>query len=613
MQEIEAVITQLADTADRLDATNTRAEDDFVAVGTRLQDLLAAAQTLATHTGEAVRLMGRDSEGSALNRIDRTAQASLAELRQQHGHVVRCLDDVSTLVAHLGRLSLEFPVIKKAARRMRMIALSFAIESSRSAVATETFRGFVADMRAMAVRMRTLANRLAGTTELAAHDQRATLIDNHPACQRLGDMTAQAQCEVDDALARLDQIVSSAVEALQRTAAHSRRISELVGTVVMSIQFRDITRQQTEHVVAALAQARELCATAVHAGDPTVAEQALARAHGVLCLQAAQLQQVIATIGQAHGTILEALENLSREGELLVDGATSIIHSDCQDVGGVQTTDALVAGLSRLEVLLRDGQALGRQIQEAAVRASGSAAQLRDLLEEIADLGATMNLQALNAISKSARLGNEGRSLQVISQEVTGLSLESDDFVCRVVEQLEGISDLAQRMQRADLCAGALQGAGTEHAAAEDLAVCAHDFRGACVSFREHAASASRSSRTIRTGVEAAVPMLGFLPELGEALSGHLERIESLVEALHPWADGSGLAAEADLARHARSYTMKSERDIHAQLAARTAGRSVAPDDRSEPREVPALAGVAATRNDAADDTDDLGDNVELF
>ncbi|MEZ4527248.1 MAG: methyl-accepting chemotaxis protein [Desulfobacterales bacterium] len=459
-----------------------------------------------------------------------------------------------------------------------------------------------------------------------------------------GYLYSSAQRVVQKAIREIYSIMELSMEVLKIADAHSREISRQVGEVVVALQFHDIARQKIEHVVMAIRDAERICRGEREGSSP---DSALARAHKILFLQTAQLKEVIREIQGAYEKSLLAFRGLDRHVEQLVSDISVFETRQRTESRIEERIHALKAGLEQLGDLLSQGRGLEKQIKDTAEQVTHTASQLSGHIDQVRGISMELHLKALNAVVKSARLAESGQVLEILAQEVSRLSRQSDKFVSNVVEILQSLVSLSLELDLDSLETPESSDSTLSLSVEDGIRELAENYE----QFKMNTSAATAGAMELRTAVGNTGTSLDFLPELAEEIGDYLEQLEAMTEKLEPWNIHAKEIASDKLDHIARRYTMKSERRLHRQYVGDISdpekqrhdkeaadsfrdrpGNHGRPDiwkeaddsgkkDRKENTDTCAVHSEAAAdeepgtaeKQKKGDEEEDLGDNVELF
>ncbi len=582
-------------------AGNDGVEPSFSQIGLDLQGLYSAAGELADVTVEAAGLMGRESEDSLLGRIDQISSRSLHELKHNEERISQSLAFIEKIAEDLTVLRHRNQLLEKTGKKLRVIGVNIRVESIRTDESHAMFAAFVEDMDRLVDNVLDVATAISSNAKGAASEQSSAYRSISSGAHELNKLTRTGEQAVRTAAGHLEQVMEASARALEQTSGHSQVIKRLVGEIVVAVQVRDITRQQTEHAVEALQELHDALSKGMaEGGNDAMEKEVYGRAHSILRIQAAQLAQVIAALDSAHSTMNVSFGQIGDEVRAMT-GNSEIIRSGL-DRGAAVTDDVdqLRSNLEHLGHLVEKGRKLNAQTRDTATKASGVSSTFSNHMEEVSEISLDMNLQALNAIIKSVRLGDHGRTLQVLSHEVTVLSDQSSRFVSEVLGVLERVNSSATELEQTSRSDG--DGDTDGQVTDDTLAGGLGHFDQLCGRFQEMSTGAVQRSELLTRAIEETQASLGFLPELIQLLSADLERMNGLVAALEPWGQPVS-GEEGHLREFADRYTMASERDVHDQVFNQARGAGVT--ETEEP--------VLSEVSQGGDDSDGLDDNIELF
>lgn len=344
---------------------------------------------------------------------------------------------------------------------------------------------------------------------------------------------------------RLEELAANrrtAAEAASRTGAITGRIAERVGTVVFSLQVGDSTRQRLEHVEAALDQVRRLD------GQETTAAHALA-------LQAHQMRALAAELGQDAATGEKNLRSLVSDASEIVRQSKLMTGASAKgsDSALAQLTNALRGAVD----LLRSCEAERAKLDHLA---NGAVEVVETLLGHVASvkaIEANMRLLSLNATMRCARLGQEGRALNVIAQQLRELTAETVSAAEETLGGLSRVSELAAHVAQAAHASGA-----GEVGRIEEQARLALNLLDA-VEERLKAAGSVLSVENKQVSNLLVSAATAFSGQIG--IAGEIARAADRLENEGAGRRGLPLdaAGEAVMAGLRARYTMQGERVVH--------------------------------------------------
>ena len=316
------------------------------------------------------------------------------------------------------------------------------MESARTEKCQQAFGSFWAEFR-------TLGDRITSVAEAIESHVAATRAAQRKEWMALG---RGAHTQLSELLAQLEDTAGSTANEAQkfstlcskdwrRQGNALRRITGHAGEAVFYLQFGDIVRQKTEHIAEALGEIAKWI-------DPAIPQSGFssraAEADRVIAIQIGQLNLIRTEVEAAQRKLAGAFRALAEETRH-IHGALGHLHVDA--IGSRTQSGAFAAfktDMRQMGDLHRRGHELRLGARHSAENAIEASHELGRHVRAVKTLNADIHLQALNAIVKTAALGDEGATLTVLSMHMDSLYRESRDIVASVVGLLEGVASLTR-------------------------------------------------------------------------------------------------------------------------------------------------------------------------
>lgn len=518
-----------------------------------------------------------------------SAEASLASISRELAHFGESDGSEDTAIVELRDLAARMgePLVE-----LRRVMLLLEIISANAGILAAELSGTNGELSAFTGDMVSLAhgalNGIAGFEHL-----RLALLSQLTGAAAAGDRFARTHA---DTLTHVRERLDGHVEAILRhrrsggeqysdNAAATRRIAARVADVVSAMQIGDITRQRIEHVQQGLERLSEQLQpqaetgdAAGDTGDDTDARRA-ATAARLRSLQQAQLRSAIEEFGERTGFIARSLPELAADTEqVLADGdrqarALTDTSSD--------TLTAMLEDLRKVRRLFSDFRAVRGEADRMSAAVAEGIENMVAQLRTIDRIERQIRVLSFNMAAQCNRLGEEGRAMMVITQQLRELAIRTEQ---------------ASELVRANLGKGAEAAVGIAGAKARSEKLSELDGATEDAITRIEAASEEMRGHA-RTLSERGPGALDILRKAADAAQTLDEAEAAWNQVLHELEAGQGAAPDADaeidhilFADLRRAYTMDSERRIHDEMIG--GGTSGTDSEDNEP---------AA----AADDSDD--------
>ena len=462
--------------------------------------------------------------------------------------------------------------MQRVASLLEVSGYGFAVESARSAARQLAFSAFVTELRRLAAKVAALGEAIAEQARSAEEESERLGRTMTANLAELGKLTERADRTVRETALRVESVLNASWTALQEAERDTARIASHASDAVYHLQFGDIVRQKLEHVAEAFEQA-----------GPEHADH-------VLSVEAGQLELVGEEIASARQQLDHAFAGLAEETRRLAGTIGRFGGEGQEGEAGADPLAELRAALGNIEELERRGGELCAGARATFDRAMETAGHLSRYLAEVEEINRQMHRQALNAIVKTALLGDEGRTLEVLSMHIQRVFGESNDLVAETVGVIESLATGSPQQDTAAVPRNDL----------DQLAHVQDEFH------RTMRAAAAESDRQSAALGQARVS-LGFLRKLEEEVAA-LQREVAAVRPAAPRAE-AGIRPNVLATR----YTIASEREVDRRV-------SEAAEAPPSEADIPAAAKPGNANVDMFCDPpagtpapEDLGDNVELF
>ena len=364
---------------------------------------------------------------------------------------------------------------------------------------------------------------------------------------------------LEDNLRKVKGRQETAVAASIGIGKWSREIAANVAQAVRDLQIGDITRQQVEHVQHGLEVIGRLLTSSDEQTGADKADERPELLMAAVCrLEAAQLKKARDDLARESDQIVSTLSALAGEADDIRLKGAEVCGSGAVD--GASFLSELSRDLDQARTLLEKYAQARSAIEDVTRSVSAGVSEMVKYLAAVHSIEADMRVMGLNATLKCGRLGNEGRALSVIAQELRG-------FANRTAEDGKVImSGLEQLIGRANSLAGSDQ----VSEAAEigeligDMTVSVRALETAGNDLAVPLASLERESERIGSILNQAIAQVTGCLACGEILRQVLSMLDALVASVPQTpSDDIQMVKERVLRMMKGRYTMASEREIH--------------------------------------------------
>ncbi|QTA81597.1 Methyl-accepting chemotaxis protein domain-containing protein [Desulfonema limicola] len=552
-------LSELSDIQESLGTVMTDVEPEFLELGQRLQQLYADSDQLTQQAVNAASFIGgKNTTSNFLSKIDLIAKQALSDLQYYQNNISENLAKTTASLEYLSKLINICSIIEKTGISLNVIGLNIAIESSRSEDSGEMFASFTDEIRQLSKKISEISKNILDDSQTTRLNQISANTNILKGLETFEHLYYKGEKVVKKAIRDIFKIMEISMNVFEKSNHLSREISSQVGEVVVGIQFHDIARQKIEHIIMALNDIEDIV-TSRNQDSKAGKDEILGRSHKIIGLQASQLREVINEIRNAYKQCRQAFNQLGHlVGELVADVSVFDNNADDDETRLRKRITALKSGLEQLGNLLFTGRDLEHQINENVEQVSDTASKLSAHIDQVRGISLELHLKALNAIVKSAKLEHQGRALEILAQEVSKLSGQSDLFVTDVVKILESLVSTSDDLDKSLYSHNGSE-QETHNSVAEGISEIGINYER----FKTEASLALEKSHSLQADIIETGSSLIFLNNLADKLELYLGKFESIIQKLEPWADDTDENGKKKIDQVAHRYTMASERLLH--------------------------------------------------
>ncbi len=423
-------------------------EEAFLALGADIQAFSSKAKAMSRQAAALTEL----TAGEEIAQIVETLGGELDQINAVCGlscrrDDLRRLEQVVELIGSLERRTGSF---RKIVRTLQMLGVTTRIESARLG---EKGRGFMN----LAGQVDSLGQNIIEHWTKIQADAKHLGDQVSSALGRTGTLVREQQTVTEEALgsgqANLATLASLSEHSAGASRTLSRRTGEVsrhVGSIVASLQFHDITRQQVEHVCEAVEDMARMLddeagSTNTEADHRRMQETACWIAD-VCSLQASQLSHCGKAFDQAINSLVDDLSSIAGTVDGLNRDLAGMLRSEGDSSRNV--LDQIEANVRHLIDFMRGFGAKSEELGGIMVQVGATVAQMAGFVGNIEEVGSEIELIALNASVQAAHTGDEGLALGVLAGAIQRLSMDARTVTDEVAGELRAIADHAQELQK---------------------------------------------------------------------------------------------------------------------------------------------------------------------
>ncbi len=585
--------SQLSPVMDILRRLAGATEHEFLQLGEQLQDFAQRSAHISSSANELVQLVAGEESSQLTSRLQHLFSKMgdyLQHVRAQGGESCCMLEQI---MEQLNLVVQPLEGFQKMDKALRMLSISTKIESARLGELGAGFTTLAMDVEKLS---HAVSEKSAGI--MGQRLALAQLIDTNLAMVRSTETSqhADARAILDDINAGL-QAISQLNEACSTAGSRASAIAEEVAgntaTVVSSMQFHDITRQQIEHVIEALEKLQQHTCTHPADGDKAICEVQAAEMGDTCELQTAQLRHASSQLHQATTTILESLHEIgAKQAEISQELQQALLGSSGSSEHSLLAT--IQQDMQRVTAILHRCADADQILAQAMHEVTGTIGQIASFVSDIEAVGSEIDLIALNAQIKAAHTGTQGAALGVLAEAIKRLSLDAvvqTEAVTTILHTITSNTEHMNDQNQAGDATSERQVVNLEQEAAQIIAALGHTNK----LLHERLASLATTVTSLAEDIHTTTAAFHIHEESGQLAEQAVQVLEQLYSEARQLVPASSEFCN-NLHHMEQRYTMESERLIHEMLAARHGGHPTVTHD-----------------NTGAPDDSEFGDNVDLF
>ncbi len=570
-------------------------EEMFLKLSQDLQSVYLDTKSLADLITATIKKITEKTGDHSFADIEQMIQDSLEGFQNNRSETEQSLSSLLDSSRHLGRLHSMSSVIRRLAKNLNIIAINIGVESSRSN-SYDYIKSFSNEIKSLSFMVTDTADEIRDNSESANSIQLNTYNEISGKLEQSTNVKANANQEIETSLNGINELINTSAKNLDDAGGHLNRINLLVDQVIESIQFHDISRQQIEHILDAVKAINSKCGSCTEEDDY---EKNAADVFASFRLQSAQINQVVQQFDDIQAKISDAFYEINDEIHRVV---SSLAYLNGNQGYSRDPFSSLKDNLSKISSLLAADHEINSNVTERINESSDLINGFSKHMKKIKDIGFDLHIKAINAVILSMKLGQDGKALAVLAQEVTKISNESDKFVEEVADILQSISELGESLISSS--------ANLKHDNIniienyEKSILFVDDIQN---NLTKESAFSNETSLKLKNKITEIGTELAFLEDLKNSLNSFADEMnESVNELIELYPELKNATVEND--SMSGIYTMDIEREIHKQIYSENETEKTGTENGTEPD------------NDYGEDTspaesseDDFGDNIELF
>ncbi|MRR58205.1 MAG: hypothetical protein EG824_08355 [Deltaproteobacteria bacterium] len=257
----------------QLQSVITDTETAAMEIGDRFMEIVSRARGQASRAANALgEFAGNNGEdGKTLIEMSMKAfSAVMDNLRSVSDIARQTLLNIEKIRESMENIREVVSEIEYIADQTNLLALNASIEAARAGDHGRGFAVVAEEVRRLSSRSTLAADRIGKLSRHVENEISEICRETENYSSRSEQRSLESERIMSDTLGRLDQVMAKTKSELDGISAETGELAKDIGSIIVSMQFQDITRQRIEHVIEPLQGIRdEWEKTAAHSGRAT--------------------------------------------------------------------------------------------------------------------------------------------------------------------------------------------------------------------------------------------------------------------------------------------------------------------------------------------------------
>lgn len=415
-------------------------EDDFLTIGGKLRDYQNHSTSINDLSKNIIRIIGTDILTAGINKLSNLFETIGAHFVVAQETISKDRTDLEIILGKLSDIEESLGGFDKIVKTLRMLGIASKIESARLNLMDGGF--FL-----LAETVDKMSTQIGDKKKEILHRSKSLL---QQLARSLSDLSGLADEQKKQNTSFHTSTTISLETFKQKNLVCAASIGEIkeIGTVltnnlmsiVQSIQFHDITRQQLQHVVEALIEMQHKLSE-----ESNNDAELFSHVHDNLELQVRQLNGTLQNFISSVISIIDSLGDVETGTEQLFDHSRKIIGADSKESSAHH--DMFERDLIFITEGLQKSLSIDKNLDASIAEIVSIVTVLADQIDSIEEVGTEIELVALNARVKAAHLGIDGAALGVLAEAIQKLSFEAKKQTAQTFQALMTIDKLSSQLR----------------------------------------------------------------------------------------------------------------------------------------------------------------------
>ncbi|MBI5664666.1 MAG: hypothetical protein HZC49_06230 [Nitrospirae bacterium] len=239
----------------QLQEVTQQTESAALDIGDRFMSIVERARKNTEDASVVLKQLAGEGQDSGLNTIEMSKRALTDVVQSLQNGIIfasQTMEELKTIIEDTGNIKKVVDEIEFIAGQTNLLALNAAIEAARAGEHGRGFAIVAEEVRKLSDRSNKAAEGIRKLVSKIELDSREIYTRSEENVTANMTISMEAATVVDDTMLKIDGTVSSIRGQLNFLTDETGSLAKDISSVVISMQFQDITRQRIEHVIGPL-------------------------------------------------------------------------------------------------------------------------------------------------------------------------------------------------------------------------------------------------------------------------------------------------------------------------------------------------------------------------
>ena len=444
VNNVTTIQTDAAKAINELHILTERLEQEFLTVGKNLQNYAETSMKISQISqDEAGYLIGENNLGAILKIVAKIDNI-INFYKYCKNDILEKKDILNNIKDIIQKLNTPLFQFQKTIKRLHFIGISTKIENAYLRDHTDKFSNLVESVKSLSKNVEQNSDNIIKKSDYLSKliiEKRSTIIINQ---EKRFDHTYTILSGIQEKLDTIQIRLVNSSHVQNDIANKSNDISNKIGKMIISLQFQDIIKQKFQKLQQAFNEFIVLTKEQPNGGNAAVIEK-INKVYSQQLVEINSMKQEMNTaldgIKSNMTTMISGAKQIALKAQGIVD---SSIKDDQKLFTSLKENVAIIISLfgQNVQATISFNQSIG--VINTAIK------QMDDFLNDINNTGGEIELVAYNGLVNAVHLGNDGRPLSVLADELKHLSVLARNQISEITSILRNITTENKNLQRDD-------------------------------------------------------------------------------------------------------------------------------------------------------------------